>query len=99
MPANPEGVLPISPRTKLRRNLLVLILLGLAVYFVLPQVAAAKSDPTYGEHSGSRSRPRGAGGRQRLPNVAALASNRSWNSTLLFCHMSGTSVCGTLKTR
>jgi glycosyltransferase 2 family protein len=36
---NPQPPLSIPPRTKLRRNLFVLILLGLAVYFLLPQFA------------------------------------------------------------
>ena len=31
-------------------------------------------------------------------SVAALASNKSWNRTFLFCHISGTNLCGTLKT-
>lgn len=39
MAANPNIILPIPPRTKLRRNLFLLILLGLAVYFLLPQFA------------------------------------------------------------
>jgi len=36
---NPKLILPVPPRTKLRRNLFLLILLGLAVYFLLPQFA------------------------------------------------------------
>jgi glycosyltransferase 2 family protein len=36
---NPELTLPIPPKTKLRRNLFVLILLGLGVYLFLPQFA------------------------------------------------------------
>jgi hypothetical protein len=32
-------------------------------------------------------------------NVAALVSNNSPNSSFLFCHINGTSACGTLKTR
>jgi uncharacterized membrane protein YbhN (UPF0104 family) len=36
---NPKGVLPIPPRAKLRRNLFVLILLGLGVYLFFPEVA------------------------------------------------------------
>ena len=38
MAVNPQ-LLPIPPRSKLRRNLFLLILLGLAVYFLLPQFA------------------------------------------------------------
>ena len=38
MAVNPQ-LLPIPPRTKLRRNLFLLVLLGLAVYFLLPQFA------------------------------------------------------------
>ncbi len=38
MAVNPQ-LLPIPPRTKLRRNLFLLILLGLAVYLLLPQFA------------------------------------------------------------
>ena len=37
MAVNPELILPIPPRTKLRRNLFLLFLLGLAVYLFLPQ--------------------------------------------------------------
>ena len=39
MAANPNIILPIPPRTKLRRNLFLLILLGLGVYLFLPQFA------------------------------------------------------------
>ena len=39
MAVNPQLILPIPPKTKLRRNLFVLILLGLGVYLFLPQLA------------------------------------------------------------
>jgi hypothetical protein len=39
MAVNPIPILPIPPRTKLRRNLFVLILLGFGVYLFLPQFA------------------------------------------------------------
>lgn len=39
MAVKPQLILPIPPRRKLRRNLFLLILLGLAVYFLLPQFA------------------------------------------------------------
>ena len=37
--------------------------------------------------------------RAQLSNVAELASNRSRRRTFLFCQISGTNACGTLKTR
>ena len=39
MAVNPQLVLPIPSKTKWRRNLFLLILAGLAVYFFLPQFA------------------------------------------------------------
>ena len=39
MIANSEPLPPLSPRTKLRRYLFLLIVLGVSVYFLLPQVA------------------------------------------------------------
>ena len=39
MTVKPKGTLPIPPRAKLRRNLFVLILLGLGVYLFLSEVA------------------------------------------------------------
>jgi len=36
---NPQLVLPIPSKTKWRRNLFLLILVGLAVYFFLPEFA------------------------------------------------------------